>query len=574
MEQYKRLIGYLKPYWWIVVIAIFFSLLTSGISGAMAWYIKPVIDGTLNKDMNISMFPFLYVCFFTLKGLFSFAHSFLMRAVGAKVVRDVRDQLFRKLIKLPMNFYVNKPSGELISRVINDSNVMQGLLGYSVKDVLVEGATFIVLLAIAFIKRWDLALIAVTVLPFSLFVIGKFGKKMKTISKKTQEQISGLMVRLSESITGIKMIKGFNRERLHEDKFNEENTRNYRIAIKGARTVEYSSLLHEIITGAGSTAIMSYGLALVFNNQMTMGDLLSFFAAIGMMYTPLRRLGSANNNFQQARAAADRMFYLLDHEPEKDGTKDLPAISSDLVFNKVTFVYPGTDRKVLEEISFSVNKGELIAIVGKSGAGKTTLVDMLPRFYNPLSGAILIDGVNINDATLESLRRNIGIVSQDIILFNETVRENIAMGKPEATDQEITEAAKAAYAHDFIMEMPNRYDTVIGERGVKISGGQKQRISIARALLKNPPILILDEATSSLDTASEIIVQKALDNLMSNRTTIVIAHRLSTIRKADKILVLEKAKIVESGTHEELLKKDGIYKYLYQSQFGKDVSNI
>ena len=576
MEQYKRLIRYLKAYWWIVAIATMFSLATSGISGAMAWYIKPVIDGiNLNKDIHIiKTFPLLYIGFFTFKGVFSFAHSFLMRAVGSKVVRDVREQLFRKLISLPMNFYVNRPSGELISRVINDSNVLQGLLGYSVKDIIVEGTSFLVLLIIAFIRRWDLALIAITVLPFSFFVINKFGKKMKKISQQTQEQISGLIIRLTESISGIKMIKGFRREKLHEDKFNEENKKNYRVALKGARTIEYSSLIHEIITGIGSTSILFYGFYLVFHNKMTMGDLLSFFAAIGMMYTPIRRLGNANNNLQQARAASERIFYLLDQQPEVDGTKNLTEIKNEIVFDNVTFIYPGTRKKVLDDVSFRVKKGELVAIVGKSGAGKTTLVDMLPRFYKPVSGSIFIDGIDVNDVTLESLRKNIGIVSQDIILFNETVLDNIALGKSDATEEEIKEAAKAAYAHDFIKEMLHGYDTIIGERGIRLSGGQKQRISIARALLKNPPILILDEATSSLDTASEIIVQKALDNLMTNRTTFVIAHRLSTVRKADKILVLDKGKIIETGTHEELLSKEGMYKFLYKSQFEKDAHNI
>jgi subfamily B ATP-binding cassette protein MsbA len=576
MEHYKRLIGFLKPYWWIAVIATLFSLASSGISGAMAWYVKPVVDGiNISRDTNvIKTFPLLYICFFISKGLFTFAHSFLMRIIGAKVVRDVREQLFNKLITLPMNFYIKKPSGELISRVINDSNVLQGILGYSVKDIFVEGMTFIVLLTVAFIRRWDLALIAITVLPFSFYVIDSFGKKMKRIAQRTQEQISGLIVRLTESITGIKMVKAFLREKLHREKFNEENRQYYRLTLKGARTIEYSKLLHEIIGGVGSTFILFFGLYLVVKGSMTLGELLSFFTAIGMMYTPIRRLGSANNNLQQARAAAERMFYILDQEPEIDGTRDLPPLRNEITFKNVSFVYPGTKKKVLDNINFTVKKGSLVAIVGKSGAGKTTLVDMIPRFYRPTEGKILFDGVDINEATFESLRRNIGIVSQDIILFNETVRENIALGKPDATEEEIIEAAKAAYAHDFIKEMPNGYDAVIGERGVRLSGGQKQRISIARALLKNPPILILDEATSSLDTASEAIVQKALDNLMANRTTFVIAHRLSTIRRADKILVLDKSRIVEAGTHEELIARNGIYKFLYQSQFERDASNL
>jgi ABC-type multidrug transport system fused ATPase/permease subunit len=268
------------------------------------------------------------------------------------------------------------------------------------------------------------------------------------------------------------------------------------------------------------------------------------------------------------------MLYLIDQEPEADGTRDIPVFKDEIVFSNVTFSYPGAKRKVLNNVNFRVKRGELAAIVGRSGAGKTTLIDMIPRFYRPSGGRITIDGVNINNATLESLRKNVGIVSQDIILFNETVRENITFGRLDATEEEVIEAAKAAYAHDFIKDMPDGYDTLIGERGVKLSGGQKQRISIARALLKNPPMLILDEATSSLDTASELVVQKALDNLMANRTTFVIAHRLSTVRRADMILVLSRAKIIEKGTHEELLEIDGTYKTLYQSQFEKDAPAV
>ncbi len=575
MESYKRLSAYLRPYWWIIIIATVFSIATSGFSGAIAWYVKPVLDGTMNKEAGtINKLLVIYISFLFLKSLSSFAGSFLMRAVGAKVVRDVRDQLYNKLIYLPMNFFVNKPSGDVISRVINDANVLQGVLGYVAKDILVETPTFIALLTVAFLRGWDIALMACVVLPFSFYVIGKFGKKMKVIGRKTQEQISGLTVRLTESISGIKMIKAFVRQKLHFDKFDEENKKYYRIALKGARTIEYSKLAQEIIGGIGLALILFYGLHQIVSGNMSEGDLMSCFAALALMYTPVRRLGSANNGLQQARAAAERIFYILDQEPEEEGTVQLPAIQNNIEFNRFSFVYPGTDRKVLDNVDLKIRKGELTAIVGKSGAGKTTLVDMIPRFYRATEGKLLIDGTDINNATLKSLRDNIGIVSQDVILFNESVRENIALGKLDASEDEITEAARAAYAHNFIKDMPDGYNTIIGERGVRLSGGQKQRISIARALLKNPPILILDEATSSLDTESEIIVQKALDNLMTSRTTFVIAHRLSTIKKASRILVIDKGKIIETGTHEELLQKGGAYKALYHSQFDKDVSNI
>ncbi|MBI4654191.1 MAG: ABC transporter ATP-binding protein [Nitrospirae bacterium] len=574
MEHYRRLLSYLKPYWWIIAIATVFSLGTSAITGAMTWFIKPIIDGVTKDTHQIKLYLLLYVSFFISRGLFSFVHSFLMRTVGAKVVRNVRDEIFKKLITLPMNFYVHRPSGELISRVINDSNVLQGILGYAVKDIFVEGLTFVVLLTIAFIRQWDLALLALIIIPFSFLVIDKFGKKMRKIAQKTQEQISGLVVRLTESISGIKMIKTFMQEKLHIDKFNEENKKYYSIAIKGARTMEYSTLLHEIITGIGIASILFYGFYLVNIKQMTLGELISFSAAVVLIYTPIKRLGGANNSLQQARAAAERVFYLIDQAPEAEGTLELPAIKDGISFNNVTFIYPETNKKVIEDVSFRVKEGEVIAIVGRSGAGKTTLMDMLPRFYRPTNGNITIDGIDINDVTSKSLRNNIGIVSQDIILFNETVKDNIAFGRNDATEEEIIGSAKAAYAHDFIMEMLKGYDTIIGEKGVRLSGGQRQRIAIARALLKNPPILILDEATSSLDSASEVVVQKALENLMANRTTFVIAHRLSTVRKAHRILVLDKHRIVEIGAHEELIEKGGIYKLLYQSQFEKNVSAV
>lgn len=574
MEQFKRLLGYIKPYWWIMAIATIFSLGTSAITGAMAWFIKPLIDD-VKTDINvIKVYPFIYIAFFLSKGLFSFIHSFLMRIIGAKVVRDMRQELFKKMMALPLGFYVRKPSGELISRVINDSNVMQGVLGYSIKDIFVEGATFIVLLCVAFVRRWDLTLMALIVVPFSFVVIDRFGKKMKRISRKTQEQISDLVIRLTESISGIKMIKAFRREELHTNRFKEENRRYYRISIKGARVSEYSKLVHEVIAGVGLTIIMFYGFSLIYYNKMTFGEFFSFFGAISMMLTPIQRIAAANNSLQQARASAERLFYLLDQDVEEDGDIELPSFKEGIVYRNVSFHYPGTKKKVLENINLTVKKGEVIAIVGRSGAGKTTLIDMLPRFYRPTSGVIMIDGIDINKLTLESLRRNVGIVSQDVILFNETVRDNILFGRLDATEEEMIEAARSAYAHDFIQEMPNGYDSIIGERGVMLSGGQKQRIAIARAILKNPPILILDEATSSLDTASELIVQKALNNLMKGRTTFVIAHRLSTIMNADRIVVLDRTRIIESGTHEELLKREGVYKTLYMSQFKRDASAL
>jgi len=576
VETIRKIMLLLKPYWRRIVLSGILSVFVSGMSGGVAWLVKPALDGIfLQKDKRLLAFlPLAVLVLYILKGTFSFFQSYLMRSVGAKVVRDMRNKLFGQLMYLPVGHYKKESTGSILSRITNDIGSLQGLTGYTIKDLFVESMTVVVLLAVAFYRKWDLALLAVTVLPAAFYGTGRLGKRLRKVSKKVQQKISVITEYLTESFSGIKMIKVFCREDDIIRKFKGKNQDFYREIMKSQRLVEFTSLLMEIIGGLGTAFVLWYGGRLVINGVITPGEFFSFLVAIFMVYTPARRLAGVYNSIQQARASLERISEVEGKEIEKEGTVSIPPIREMIEFRDVSFHYPGMRHEVLKDINLTIRRGEIIAIVGKSGVGKTTLVDLLPRFHDPSQGVILLDGIDISTASLKSLRGQIGVVSQDVILFNDTVKNNIVFGKPGAADDEIIGAAKAAYAHDFVNELPQGYETVIGEKGVRLSGGQRQRISIARALLKNPPILILDEATSSLDTESEIMVQRALEKLMENRTTIVIAHRLSTIRRATRILVLDKGRIVESGTHEELFRTGGIYRRLYELQFSTQDMNV
>ncbi len=565
MQVFKRIVLLVRPYWGRVALAAVVSLLISGINGALAWVVKPALDGIfLNRDATLlSLLPFAVLGLFFAKGGLSFAQVYLMKSAGVKVVRDLRNRLYEHVLVLPVNDFKKESTGAILSRIINDAGQLQSLLASAVKDVFVEGATVIVLICVAFYRRWDLALLAVVVLPPALYGTQKLGRRMKKVSKEAQKKVSILTEFLTETFSGIKMVKVFGREGALAKIFRSRNQSYYREVMRSVRIAELTSLMMEFIGGLGIAFVLWYGGKLVIREVITPGEFFSCLAAIFLIYTPARRLASANNNIQQSRASLERLDDLFLREKEQEGAGDLASMRHSIEFRSVSFKYPASKGYVLKGVDFQVRAGQIIAIVGRSGAGKTTLVDLIPRFYDPMEGEICVDGVNIAGVSLRSLRQQIGLVSQDIILFNDTVRANILFGKPDSTEEAVTGAAKAAHAHDFIKDLPNGYDSVIGERGIMISGGQRQRLSIARAILKNPPILILDEATSSLDTESEMMVQKALDELMEQRTTFVIAHRLSTVMKADRILVLEKGKIIESGTHDQLLEMGGVYRRLY-----------
>ena len=569
MEDYRRIFQLVKPYWQRVVLAGIISLFVSGLNASLAWLVKPAMDEILiKKDATLLLLLPLAVFFiFLIKGVFTFFHEYLMRSVGQKMVMNLRNKLFTHIIDLPMGYFGEKTSGELISRVINDTLVLQELVSLTIKDLFIESLTVIALTGVALWRRWDLALISIIVLPTAFYVVGKLGKRMRQISKRAQEKISSITEFLSESFSGVKIIKAFYRQANDVERFERVNKDFYRENMRATRVSEFASLLMEVVGGMGIAFVIWYGGRLIVKDVITVGDFSSFLTAIFLIYTPAKRLARVNIGIQQARAPFKRIYDLLLEQKEIEGTEELNPFNKEIEFKGVSFTYPYAVHKALDNINLRIKKGEIIAIVGKSGGGKSTLVNMLPRFFSPTEGQICIDGMDISMATRKSLRGQFGIVSQEVILFNDTVAANVAYGKPEADREEIITASKAAYAHDFIAELPQGYETIIGEKGMTLSGGQRQRLSIARAILKNPPILILDEATSSLDTASEMMVQKALENLMKDRTTFVIAHRLSTINRADRIIVMDKGRILEVGTHKELYGHEGLYKELYELQF-------
>jgi len=570
MDLYLRLLQFVKPYWTRLAGAMMCMIFVSAATAASAFLVKPVLDDVFfKKDLTmLKLIPLAIMVLFVLKGIFDYGQASLMSYVGQRIITDLRDKIYHHVQSLSLSFFTKNPTGVLMSRIMNDVGLVQGAVTEAVTGLLKDFFTIIGLVVVVFYRDWKLALIALVVFPMAVYPIFKFGRKLRSYSTRSQTTMADISTILLETISGNRIVKAFNMEEYERQRFSRENEKLFNISMKSIRVRAISHPLMETLGGLGIAFIVFYGGYNVIQGTATAGTFFSFLAALLMLYEPVKRLSGVNNTIQQGLAGASRIFEILDTVPEirnQPGAKKLGHISSVIEFQDVSFRYE--EDWVLKKINLKIRVGEVVAFVGSSGGGKTTLVNLLPRFYDVTTGKILIDGEDIRNLTVESLRGKIAIVTQQTILFNDTVQNNIAYGNIGQPFEKIVGAAEAAYAHSFITNLPEGYNTLIGEQGVKISGGERQRVSIARALLKNAPILILDEATSSLDSESEVEVQKALEFLMEGRTTLVIAHRLSTIRKANRIVVISNGMIVEEGTHEELLEKDGEYRKLYLLQF-------
>ncbi|MEK7306773.1 MAG: lipid A export permease/ATP-binding protein MsbA [Nitrospirota bacterium] len=575
MRLYLRLLVFLKPYWPKLAAAFLCAGIVALSTAGYAWLVKPVLDDIFIRKDQFMLFilPVIILAVTVLKSLSQYGKGYLMRYVGSRSIADIRERLYERIILLPIGFHSNNATGKMISRVINDVGVMQSGMSGAIKDIFQQTVTMIALFFVIFYQNGRLAVIAILIFPFAYFTIVKMGRRLKRISHSSQERMSDLTTLLQETLSGIRIVKAFGMEAYEVRRFSSKNSEYFQRIMKGVKVSELSSPLMEAIGAVGAVAIIWAGGYEVVQGRMTPGAFFSFLTACWLLYAPVRQLGTANNEIQQALAAAERVFHVMDEETEigrDTGKQGISSVKEAIEFRSVYFRYDGIEEGIISDINLNVKAGEVIAVVGSSGSGKTSLLNLLPRFYEPTSGSILIDGVDIRDITIPSLRGQIGIVGQETFLFDDTVRNNIAYGRVDVGMEEIISAAIAAYADQFIKGLPDGYNTMIGERGNRLSGGERQRLAIARAILKDPPILILDEATSSLDTESEYMVQKALFNLMQGRTAFVIAHRLSTIQHADKIIVIEKGRIVEEGSHEELLRRKGAYHRLYQMQFMND----
>ncbi|MBT7272475.1 MAG: ATP-binding cassette domain-containing protein, partial [Nitrospina sp.] len=488
--------------------------------------------------------------------------------VSLDLVVHVREKLFSHIHKLPFNFFENNESGQLISRLINDVAIMQSTVTRTIKELVQNSFTLIALLGWVFYLKWDWALISILIIPVMVLPISNIARKLKKLSHKGQEILADISSTIIESFSGIKLVRAFGMESVEEKKFNSYSNNFLRVTKKNVKYMEITSPFLEVLGVISASVILWYGGFQVLTDEVSQGTFIAFIVGLFMMYTPVRILLKIFASFQVSIAGAERVFSILDLEEEKvkEGNIKLTGVNNSITFENVSFKYPSRTTSVLTKVNLKLEKSKILAIVGMSGAGKTTLVDLLFRFHEPFAGSISIDGINIKYYTLKSLRNNLALVSQETFLFNDSIRKNIAYGRPNASEAEIIQASKAAYVDSFVTGFEDGYDTVIGERGTKLSGGQRQRISIARAVLRNAPILVLDEATSALDTESEKYVQDALHNLMKHRTTFVIAHRLSTIKHADSIIVLDRGEIVEFGTHEKLISSSLLYKKYYEMQ--------
>ena len=568
-HAFRRLLAYARPHRGRLFAAMVAMTVYGAANAAVVWQLTPVVDNVLSEGRSVGPTIAAILTFYFLKGTGAYLSEYLMTGVGQRVVRDLRNQLFGHILGQSAAFFSTQAVGRLTSRITNDVAQVQRAVSDTIGDLSRESLALVGLTVLLFRQDPRLALVCFTGAPLVVYPLVSLGRRVRRTTHRSQEAIEQLSHTATEAFAGHRIVKAFGSEARELTKFQRTSEHLFRTNMKVTSALSALPPLMEFIGGLAIAGALWYGSREISSGRMTAGEFMTFLAALIMMYAPAKKLSRVNADLQQARAAAERIFAMLDTHSEVHERPDAvaqPPLRRDIEFRDVRFAYAGTEGATLDGVSLRVSVGQMLAIVGRSGAGKTTLVNLIPRFYDVTGGAILIDGRDIREATLASLRAQVAIVTQETVLFDDTVAANIAYGRPSAARDDIEAAARAAHAHEFITQLPDGYETRVGERGQLLSGGQRQRLAIARAILRDSPLLILDEATSSLDAEAESLVQEALANLMRNRTSFVIAHRLSTVRRADAIVVLEQGRIVERGRHDELLARGGAYAKLYELQ--------